>query len=90
MHNTGPLYVGGDPFMSGTAMFLDELKVYTRPLSENALVLEANAALGPAGPRFVKVAWSVGIVACGVGIRFDRARVTGYGLGVASGGKGMR
>jgi len=55
VHNTGPLYVGGDPFMSGTAMFLDELKVYTRPLSERALVLEANAALGPAGPRFVKL-----------------------------------
>ncbi|KAL3899007.1 MAG: hypothetical protein SGPRY_012726, partial [Prymnesium sp.] len=26
VHNAGPLYVGGDPFMSGTAMFLDEFK----------------------------------------------------------------
>ncbi len=54
-HNTGPLYVGADPFMSGAAMFLDALKVYNVALPEREIVLEANDALGLAGPRFVRL-----------------------------------
>ncbi|KAL1495937.1 hypothetical protein AB1Y20_014579 [Prymnesium parvum] len=55
LHNKGPLYVGGDPYMSGTAMFLDELKVHNRALSERDLVQEANDAHGSTGPLFVKL-----------------------------------
>ena len=55
VHNVGPFYVGGDPFMPGTSMFLDELKVYARPLSELDLASEAGTALGAAGPHFIKL-----------------------------------
>jgi len=54
-HNTGPLYVGADPFMSGTAMFVDALKVYNRALPEREIVVEANDALGPLGTPFLRL-----------------------------------
>ena len=54
-HNTGPLYVGGDPFMQGASMFLDNLKIHNRALAEREVVQEANDALGLAGTRFVRL-----------------------------------
>merc|ERR1719453_515485 len=38
-YNAGPLYVGGDPFMSGAAMFLDELKIFNKPLLESEVAV---------------------------------------------------
>ena len=54
-YNRGPLYVGADPFMQGTNMFLDGLKIYNIALPEKELVLEANDALGIAGSRFLRL-----------------------------------
>jgi len=54
-HNKGPLYVGADPFMQGTNMFLDGLKVYNIALPEKDIVLEANDALGLAGNHFLRL-----------------------------------
>jgi len=54
-HNTGPLYVGADPFMSGAAMFLDSLRIYNIALPEKDIVAEANDALGILGNRFVRL-----------------------------------
>ena len=45
-HNTGPLYVGADPYMSGTAMFFDELRIYNRTLSEREVHVHASDAFG--------------------------------------------
>ena len=53
-HNSGPLYVGADPFMSGTAMFLDDLKVYNTALAERDIAVEASDALGPLGISFLR------------------------------------
>lgn len=44
--NNGPLYVGGDPFMPGTPMFVDNLKIYKRALSAHEVHLEAHGAQG--------------------------------------------
>jgi len=54
-HNDGPFYFGADPFMGGTSMFVDELKVYKRALSERDAILEANTALGGISNQFVKL-----------------------------------
>ena len=53
--NSGPLYVGADPFMPGANMFLDSLKVFNIALGERDIELEANDALGVAGTRFVRL-----------------------------------
>merc|ERR1719263_1537779 len=45
-HNTGPLYVGADPYMPGAAMFMDSLKIFNIALAEKDVQLEANDALG--------------------------------------------
>ena len=37
-HNTGPLYVGADPFMSGASMFFDSLKIYNTALPEKEII----------------------------------------------------
>ena len=54
-HNTGPLYVGADPFMSGASMFFDSLKIYNTALPEKEIITEANDALGLAGNRFLRL-----------------------------------
>lgn len=41
--NEGPLYVGGDPFMPGTPMFVDNLKIHERALSAHEVFLDAYA-----------------------------------------------
>ena len=53
LHNEGPLYVGADPYMAGTPMFLDTLSIHARALPEREIVAEAGGALGPAGPFFI-------------------------------------
>ena len=54
-HNTGPLYVGADPFMSGANMFLDSLKIFNIALPEKDVIAEANTALGLLGNRFLRL-----------------------------------
>ena len=55
LHNSGPLYVGADPFMQGTAMFFDSLKIFNTALPERDIVVEANDALGPLGTTFLRL-----------------------------------
>ena len=57
-HNTGPVYVGADPFMQGASMFLDGLKIYNVALPEVDIVLEANDALGILGSHFLRLGCS--------------------------------
>lgn len=54
LQNQGPLYVGGDPFMSGVAMYMDDLKIFGRALPERDVLLEANDALAM-GSLFLKI-----------------------------------
>lgn len=54
--NAGPTYIGKDPFMSGTAMFIDELKIWNRYLPQNDMVVEATSALTPLGSLFMRLA----------------------------------
>ena len=54
-HNTGPLYVGADPFMSGTAMFFDNLKIFDKALLERDVAVEADSALGVVGSSFLRL-----------------------------------
>jgi hypothetical protein len=54
-HNSGPIYVGGDPYMQGASMFFDSLKIYNKALAEKDVVLEANDALGLAGNGFIRL-----------------------------------
>ena len=54
-HNSGPLYVGADPFMSGANMFLDSLKIFNIALPEKDVIAEANTALGLLGNRFLRL-----------------------------------
>jgi len=54
IHNKGSLYIGGDPFMSGAAMYIDEFKVFNKALPERDILLEANDALGM-GSLFIKI-----------------------------------
>ena len=55
VHNTGPLYVGADPFMSGASMFVDSLKIWNTALAERDVLLEASDALGVVGSRFLRL-----------------------------------
>ena len=66
LHNEGPLYVGADPFMGGTSMFLDELKVRPAPLGltapHSSLALQQSVHEAAPAP---------GAQACAVGARRD-------------------
>jgi hypothetical protein len=53
--NTGSWYIGKDPFMAGTGMFLDNLKFYSHALDERALQVEASSALPGLGPNFLRL-----------------------------------
>jgi len=55
LHNEGPLHVGADPFMSGTRMFFDTLKIFNKALPEAEVVVEASDALGTAGTAFLRL-----------------------------------
>lgn len=57
--NKEPLYVGGDPLMSQSCdvpMYVDELRVYSRPLEPDEIQAEAAPALSGVEPSFVRLA----------------------------------
>lgn len=57
--NDLPLYVGGDPWVSeqcDVPMYVDELRVYNRPLSPDEIQAEASPALTGVEPSFVRIA----------------------------------
>lgn len=55
LHNTGPIYLGGDPWRAGQGFdgYLDEFKYYTRALGTDEIQAEASSALGGIEPSFV-------------------------------------
>eukprot|EP00753_Platysulcus_tardus_P007306 PLAT15059.1.p1 GENE.PLAT15059.1~~PLAT15059.1.p1 ORF type:complete len:344 (+),score=145.55 PLAT15059.1:55-1032(+) len=53
--NTGPFYLGGDPWHAGTAAFVDTLRIYSRPLSPQEVQVEAEGSLGTVGPHFTRL-----------------------------------
>jgi len=61
VHNTGPLYLGGDPWRKGSMDgFVDEFKMYSRALTLDEIQAEASHALGGVEPSFVEL----GCMAC--------------------------
>jgi hypothetical protein len=57
--NAGPLYVGGDPSTGDQCnipMYVDELKIYNRPLSHDEIQAEASPALAGVEPAFLRLA----------------------------------
>jgi len=57
--NREPLYLGGDPStkdLCDTPMYIDELKVYNRPLEPDEIEAEAAPALAGIEPSFVRFA----------------------------------
>jgi hypothetical protein len=56
--NRGPLYVGRDPWQPGAQAFLDDLTVHAAALSDGRLAAEAEGALGPVSPSFVRLGCS--------------------------------
>jgi len=58
MPNDEPLYVGGDPVLNtqnDVPMYIDELRVYDRPLTPDEIQAEAAPALGGVEPSFVRL-----------------------------------
>lgn len=53
--NTGKWYLGKDNFLPGTAMFLDNFKVFSKAMKEEEVQVEASAALPGLGPNFVRL-----------------------------------
>jgi hypothetical protein len=53
--NTGSWHIGKDNFLPGTAMYLDNLKIYSHALDEAALQVEASSALPGVGPNFLRL-----------------------------------
>lgn len=57
--NQGPLYVGGDPSVGdqcNVPMYIDELKIYNRPLSHDEIQAEAAPALAGVEASFLRLA----------------------------------
>lgn len=57
--NSGPLYVGGDPSSGdqcNVPMYIDELKIYNRPLSHDEIQAEAAPALAGVEASFLRLA----------------------------------
>ena len=56
VHNTGPFYLGGDPWRKGGVDgFIDEFKLYNRALMTNEIQANAAFALGGVEPSFVEL-----------------------------------
>lgn len=59
VENNDPLYVGSDPLamqFCDLHMYIDELKVYSRPVSPDEIQAEASPALAGIEPSFVRLA----------------------------------
>jgi len=56
--NQGAWYIGKDPFLPGTGMFLDDFKVYSEALEEPELQVEAASSLPGLGPNFLRLGCS--------------------------------
>eukprot|EP00164_Ancoracysta_twista_P003493 GFYU01004661.1.p1 GENE.GFYU01004661.1~~GFYU01004661.1.p1 ORF type:complete len:463 (-),score=137.96 GFYU01004661.1:367-1755(-) len=55
--NTGPVYVGGDPFHKfGSVAFIDEVRYFARALSIDEIQAESGFALGGIDPNFIHLA----------------------------------
>lgn len=57
--NSGPLYVGGDPSVRdrcNVPMYIDEVKIYNRPLSHDEIQAEAAPALAGVEASFLRLA----------------------------------
>lgn len=57
--NAGPLYIGGDPSTGdqcNVPMYIDEMKIYNRPLSHDEIQAEASPALAGVEPSFLRLA----------------------------------
>jgi len=56
VHNTGPIYIGGDPWrQGGMDGFVDEFKLYNRALTNDEIQADAAFALGGVEPSFVEL-----------------------------------
>ena len=57
MHNTGPFFIGGDPWRpaGGFDGFLDEFRFYSRALSTDEIQAQSSMALGGVEPSFVEL-----------------------------------
>merc|ERR1712060_145437 len=55
VHNEGSLFVGGDPFMSGTSMYLDQLRIRSRSIAEEDVLIEAGSAFSPISPKLMRL-----------------------------------
>lgn len=53
--NRMPFFVGRGPEHSGTACFIDELRIHRSAVAESSLQAEADGALGPVGPTFTRL-----------------------------------
>lgn len=56
--NNGPLHVGGEPWpenQCGAPLYIDELKVYNRPVSPDEIQAEAAPSLSGVEPSFVRL-----------------------------------
>jgi hypothetical protein len=71
--NRGAWYVGKDLFLPGTGMFLDNFKIFSHALDEQALQIEASAALPGVGPNFVRL----GCSSCVMKTAIERCAATG-------------
>ena len=56
-HNTGPIYLGGDPWRPGQGFdgYIDEFKYFVRALRTDEIQAEASSALGGIEPSFVQL-----------------------------------
>lgn len=57
VHNTGPIFLGGDPWRpaGGFDGFIDEFKFYGRALTTDEIQAEASPALGGVEPAFLEL-----------------------------------
>jgi len=59
LNNSAPLYVGGDPAVRdqcNVPMYIDELKIYNRPLDHDEIQAEAAPSLAGVEPSFLRLA----------------------------------
>jgi len=73
MLNSGDWFIGKDLFLPGTGMFLDNFKIFSHALDEQALQVEASGALPGLGPNFIRL----GCTSCTMKTAIERCAATG-------------